>query len=252
MGTDSLSEPRQAMNERAEASLTGTSTLTAQTATSPATTRTAPNAVLASPGTRSSMMAVRTSARCASSGSWEKGSTARSSTLLMRMGSAGGAIESFNDGGGGGRLLFVFTEVGGGGIDGAAAGLGIWVFVGAAGGFGTTVAGRGGGALARGTTGDGNTDDALDFFVISKSGFVPAGGGGIAAFVRVAAASASACTSADIVMPLGNVSVNIRRGSSSSGAVASATGGFGRGATGAAGLPRAPVGNLGAGGMVGG
>lgn len=247
MGTDSAREPREAMKERAGASLTGTSRFTAQTDTSPATTSTAPNAVRASPGTRSSMIAVRTSVRCASSGSCEKGSTPRSSTLLMRIGSAGGAIDSFV--GGGGRLLLVFAEgAGGGGTDGrgvlerpALAGGGI------DGVLGAVVAGRGAGVGTRGTVGAA-TVGAPGFLVISKRGFVPAGGGGIAAFARAAAASASACIKAAIVVPLGNVSESFRRGSSSSEVDASSVGALGRGATG---LPKAPVGSLGAGGIVG-
>ena len=63
MGTGSASEPREATKERAGASLTGTSKFTAQIEASPPTTSTAPNDVRASPGTRSSMMAVRTSVR---------------------------------------------------------------------------------------------------------------------------------------------------------------------------------------------
>jgi len=70
----------------------------------------------------------------------------------------------------------------------------------------------------------------------------------MADFARAAAASASACIRAAIVVPLGNVSVSFRRGSSSSGTAASSAGTFGRGATG---LPKVPVGNLGAGGIVG-
>jgi hypothetical protein len=49
-------------------------------------------------------------------------------------------------------------------------------------------------------------------------------------------------------MPLGNVSVNMRRASSSSAAAASSAGAFGREV---ASLPDVPVGNFGAGGIVG-
>lgn len=86
--------------------------------------------------------------------------------------------------------------------------------------------------------------------MISKSGLVPAGGGGIAALAFAAAASASACINAAIVMPLGKVSLSFFRASSSADEASSAAAG-GRGADGATGLPKAPVGNLGAGGIVG-
>ncbi len=155
----------------------------------------------------------------------------------MRMGSAGGAIDSRTSGGGG-MLLFDRADgatgdpTGGGGLAKFAFGVGA---------LGTNVAGRGAGVGTRGTAGAGT-----GLLVISKSGFIPAGGGGITALGRAAAASASTCLRAASVMPLGNVSENLRWASSSS--PASSAGVFGRGA---AGLPKAPVGNFGAGGIVG-
>jgi hypothetical protein len=147
--------------------------------------------------------------------------------------------------GGGGRLLFVRPDgAGGDPIDGGG-GLGT-VEVGT-GALGAMVAGRGAGVGTRGTATAGNIPDP-GFLVTSKSGFMPAGVCGIAGFGRAAAASASACLSAASVMPLGNVSVNLRRAASSS---VSSGGAFGRGAANGEGLPKAPVGNLGAGGIVG-
>ena len=143
--------------------------------------------------------------------------------------------------GGGGRLLFDFADgAGGDPTDGGGGCLATFEL--GVGAFGTNVAGRGAGVGARGTAGAGT-----GLLVISKSGFVPAGGGGIPGLGRAAAASASACLSAANVMPLGNVSVNLRMAASSAAACASSAGAFGR----AWGLPKVPVGNFGAGGIVG-
>jgi hypothetical protein len=164
------------------------------------------------------------------------------------MGSAGGAIDSriAGGGGGGGRLLFAFAEgAEGGPNEGGGGGLGMFPLD--KGDFGGAIdAGRGAGVGTRNAAGDGINPEP-GFLVISKSGFVPAGGGGID-FERAAAASTSARTIAAIVMPLGNVSVRCRGASSSSVPGASSTGAFGRGVVG---LPKAPVGNFGAGGIVG-
>lgn len=122
-------------------------------------------------------------------------------------------------------------------------GLGIPALGGIDGALGAIVAGRGAGVGTRGTAGAGTVPG---FFVISKRGLVPAG---VCGAVVAARASASACTRADIVTPLGNVSVNLRRRSSSSLFVPSSPPTLGRGATG--GLPNVPVGNFGAGGIVG-
>lgn len=160
----------------------------------------------------------------------------------MRIGSAGGTLDSRNEGGGG-KLLRVFAVgAGGGAIDGGG-GLGTPVLGGIGaidGALGAIVAGRGAGVGTRGIAGAGT-----GFFVISKRGFVPGGVCGAATALR---ASASACTRAAIVTPLGKVSVNLRRSSSSSVEDASSPSTLGRGA---GGLPRVPVGNLGAGGIVG-
>lgn len=161
----------------------------------------------------------------------------------MRMGSAGGAIDSRT--GGGGRLLFDFADgAGGAPTDGGGGCLARFEL--GVGAFGTNVGGRGAGVGARGTAGAGTGR-----LVISKSGFIPAGGGGIPGLGRAAAASASACLIAANVMPLGNVSVNLRIAASSSAACLSSAGAFGRGAAGAWGLPKVPVGSFGAGGIVG-
>jgi len=162
----------------------------------------------------------------------------------MRIGSAGGATDSRSEAGGGGKLLRVLAVGAGGGPTEGGGGLGIPALGGIDGAFGAIVVGRGAGVGIRGAAGVGT---APGFFVISNKGFVPAGFGGVAA-AAAARASDSAWARAARVVPLGNVSVNLRRCSSSSPAAGSSAG---LGRAGIGGLPKAPVGNFGAGGIVG-